>query len=218
MSKIQRSSLFRDFIRFEINDTYHTIDKACRSRLDLFDLPIESYDKILYLDTDILIKGDLSQVFDVCKDDVLYVLEEGNIDSDTDFWGKTLFGNETDQYTDTTAFTSGILLFNRCTKMNDLFRVIKDDMLTRTYDAYFYDQPYIVYHAFKTGLYENKKMKAYAVNNDENVNSDKVIHHFPGTPGLYSEKMKKMKAFLNGLQHERWYPYVYHKGMVFYLK
>jgi lipopolysaccharide biosynthesis glycosyltransferase len=218
MMKILHSDLFRDFIQFEINDSYDTIDKACRSRLDLFDLPIEKYDKILYLDTDILITSDLNQVFDVCKDDVLYVLEEGTIDSDTDFWGKTLFGDEVQLYTDKTAFTSGILLFNRCAKIKELFHDIKNDMESRTYSTYFYDQPYIVYHAFKTGLYENKKLKEWVVNNDDNINSDKVIHHFPGTPGLYQVKLRTMSIFLNRLKTEQVYPYNWEKGMVFHLK
>ena len=217
MLQILRSPLFRDFIQFEINDAYDTIDKACRSRLDLFDLAIHKYDKILYLDTDILVKRDLTPVFDVCKDEVLYVLEEGTIDSDTDFWGKTLFGNELQNYTDKSAFTSGILLFNRCQKIKELFRVIKEDMESRTYSTYFYDQPYIVYHAFKTGLYENKILKTMVVNNDDHLESDKVIHHFPGTPGLYMHKLERMKTFLKGLRSEI-YPYVYENGMVFYLK
>jgi lipopolysaccharide biosynthesis glycosyltransferase len=214
---ILRSVLFRDFIRFEINDSYDTIDKACRSRLDLFDLPIENYDKILYLDTDILIKRDLNQVFEVCKEDVLYVLEEGTIDSDTDFWGKTLFGDEIKKYIDKTAFTSGILLFNNCPKIKELFHDIKNDMSSRTYSTYFYDQPYIVYHAFKSGLYENKALTSMVVNNKEDVENDFVIHHFPGTPGLYQHKMIKMRTFLNKLK-TRQSRYVWENGMVFYLK
>ena len=217
MKQIQRSPLFKDFIRFEINDSYNSIDTACRSRLDLFDLSIQNYDKILYLDTDILIKDNLNKVFEVCKDDVLYVLEEGSIDSNTDFWGKTLFGEESENYEDKTAFTSGILLFNRCEKIKELFRVIKEDMLTRTYSSYFYDQPYIVYNAFKYGLYENKALIPLVVNNDDNIESDKVIHHFPGTPGLYQHKMMKMNTFLKGLRFERinMYPYTWENGMVF---
>ena len=213
MLKILRSPFYREFIRFEINDSYNTIDSACRSRLDLFELSIEKYDKILYLDTDVLIKGDLNQVFDVCKEDVLYVLEEGTIDSDTDFWGKTLFGDEVNHYTDKTAFTSGVLLFHRCQKIKELFRTIQEDMATRTYSTYFYDQPYIVYHAFKSGLYENKMLKTMVINNHEEIENDFIIHHFPGTPGLYSHKMRKMKTFLNQLKSKR--IYVWENGMVF---
>ena len=95
MEMIKKSNLFNEtFIKFEINETYNNIDRACKARLDLFNLTsVINYDKILYLDTDILIKDDINKVFNVCKEDLLYVLEEATIDSDTNYWGKTLFVN-----------------------------------------------------------------------------------------------------------------------------
>jgi hypothetical protein len=60
MNIIKENHLFNknnEKIKFEINDTYNNIDKACKSRLDLFDLSISHYNKILYLDTDIIIKN-----------------------------------------------------------------------------------------------------------------------------------------------------------------
>ena len=49
MNKIKKSHLFNDEkIKFEINDTYDDIDKACKARLDLFNLhSIKNYNKIL---------------------------------------------------------------------------------------------------------------------------------------------------------------------------
>ena len=122
MNIIKQSHLFSEKIRFEINDTYDSIDKACKARLDLFNLAsIANYSKILYLDTDILVKDNINKVFDLCEEDVLYALEEGEIDSDTDFWGKSLFGNELHNYEDKKAFTSGMLLFKNCEKIRLLF-------------------------------------------------------------------------------------------------
>ena len=199
MNIIKQSHLFNEEkIVFEINDTYNNIDKACKARLDLFILPsITKYNKILYLDTDILVKNDINKVFDVCKEDTLYVLEEGEIYSNTDFWGKTLFGNEIHNYNNKTAFTSGILLFNNCEKIKNLFNKINEDIINRPYNFVCYDQPYIIYNAFKYNLYDNKILKSLVVNNDNNIYSDKVIHHFPGTPGLYIKKIEEMTTFLN---------------------
>jgi lipopolysaccharide biosynthesis glycosyltransferase len=118
MNIIKQSRLFNRIV-FEINDTYNNIDKSCKARLDLFNLSISKYEKILYLDIDILVKDDINKVFDVCKEDILYVLEEGDIHDDTDYWGKTLFGEEINNY-DNKAFTSGILLFNNCEKIKNL--------------------------------------------------------------------------------------------------
>ncbi len=202
MNKIKQSHLFNEQkIKFEINDTYNDIDTACKARLDIFKLTSTSnYNKILYLDTDILIKDDINKVFDVCKHDILYVLEEGEIDNDADYWGKTLFGNEVQNYADKTAFTSGILLFNNCRKIKELFEKIKEDIKNRPHFFSCFDQPYIVYNAFKYNLYNNKQLIAFVVNNDINIHSDKIIHHFPGTPGYYNLKISKMTSFLNNIK------------------
>jgi predicted O-methyltransferase YrrM len=200
MDIIKQSHLFCDEkIKFEINDTYNTVDHACKSRLDLFNLSsIKNYDKILYLDTDILVKDDIKKVFDVCKKDILYVLEEGYINCNTDFWGKSLFGDEIHNYSDLTAFTSGILLFNNCEKIKDLFNKINQDIQNRHH--YFHDQPYIIYNAFKYNLYDNKVLKSLVVNNDNNIYSNKVIHHFPGGPGICQPKIDIMSIFLNSIK------------------
>ena len=207
MNMIKESNLFNSAkIKFEINDTYNNIDKACKARLDLFNLhSVTNYNKILYLDTDILIKDDINKVFNVCKEDILYVLEEGEIYSDTDYWGKSLFGNEINNYNDKSAFTSGILLFNNCEKIKDLFNKINKDIIERLYSFICFDQPYIVYNAFKYKLYNNKILKSLVINNDNNIHSDKVIHHFPGGPGVYEEKIHKMTIFLNKMNKNKTY-------------
>jgi hypothetical protein len=203
MNKIKKSHLFiQEKITFEINDTYNNIDKACKARLDLFKLQsITKYNKILYLDTDILVKDDINNVFDVCEKDILYTLEEGEIDSNSEFWGKCLFGNEINNYNDKTAFTSGILLFNNCQKINYLFTKINEDIVNRPYNFSCYDQPYIVYNSFKYNLYDNKILKSLVVNNDYNIYSNKIIHHFPGGPGVYQHKIDAMSIFLNSLKN-----------------
>ena len=200
MNKIKQSHLFNDQkIVFEINDTKNSIDTACKARLDLFNLPaVSGYKKILYLDTDILIKGNINKVFDVCKEDLLYVLQEGSIDSEYDYYGRSLFGDEINNYADKSAFTSGILLFNNCEKIKGLFDKIIEDIAVRPHC--FHDQPHIVYNAFKCNLYDNKILNSHVVNNNTNIYSDKIIHHFPGGPGIYQHKMHSMTIFLNALK------------------
>ena len=202
MIRIKENHLFNnEKINFEINDTYDDIGKACKARLDLFNLPsIINYNKILYLDTDILVKDHVNKVFDVCTEDILYVLEEGVIDDCHDFYGRSLFADEIDNYEDKTAFTSGILLFNNCEKIKDLFNKINEDIIKRPYYFGCYDQPYIVYNAFKYNLYNNKILNSLAVNRDNNIHSDKVIHHFPGGPGCYQSKIDTMTIFLYNIK------------------
>lgn len=202
MNIIKQSHLFSDEkIKFEINDTYNDIDKSCKARLDLFNLSsIKNYNKILYLDVDILVKDDIHKVFDVCIEDILYVLQEGEINSDYNYWGKSLFGNEVNNYNDKSAFSSGILMFNNCEKIKDLFNKINEYIIHTPNNVTFHDQPYIVYNAFKYNLYNNKILKSLVVNNDNNIHSDKVIHHFPGGPGVYQHKIDAMTIFLNNIK------------------
>ena len=202
MNIIKNNYLFDDeIIIFEINDTYDNIDKSCKSRLDLFNLSsITKYEKILYLDTDIIVKNDINKVFDICKDDILYVLEEGLLTDNNNYYGGIeLFGDEINNYSDKSAFTSGILLFNNCIQMKKLFNIIKQDIIDRPFIFNCFDQPYIVYNAFKYNIYNNKLLKDVAVNNDYNIDSNKTIHHFPGNPGIYKKKIRVMNEFLNKL-------------------
>ena len=48
---------------------------------------ILEYNRILYLDSDVLIVNDINNIFDLIEDDILYVLEEGTIEYDADWWG-----------------------------------------------------------------------------------------------------------------------------------
>jgi len=203
MNIIKKNRFFNNKkIIFEINNTYDNIDKACKARLDLFKLSsVKKYNKILYLDTDVLIKGDINKVFEVCKEDILYVLEEGHINGNTDAWGKPLFGNEINNYKDKSAFTSGMLLFNNCDKIKGLFQKINEDIKKRPRNFGCHDQPYIIYNAFKYNLFNNKVLKSLAVNNDKNIHSDKIIHHFPGGPGVFKHKIPAMAEFLNSMNN-----------------
>ena len=200
MHMIKQSHLFYSNMFFEINDTYNSIDAACKARLDVFHLQsIIKYNKILYLDIDILIKDDINKVFAIAKDDIVYALEEGMIISNLDHWGVSLIGkNEIPLFINKSAFTSGIMLFNNCDKIKALFTIIKEDIITRPH--FFHDQPHIVYNAMKYNLYDNQLLKALVVNNDHNIHSNKVIHHFPGGPGIYQQKIVSMTIFLNAIK------------------
>lgn len=203
MNKIKSSHLMNDKIKFEINDNYNTVELACKSRIDLFNLSIISnYSKILYLDTDIVIKGSLTEVFDIVSDDILYVLEEGWVDHESNYFGKNLFSNdELNSYSDKTSFTSGILLFNNCKRIKDLFNSINQDMINRRYlMTVVFDQTYIIYNAFKYNCFNNKLLNKYAINNNNDIKSDKVIHHFAGGPGNSEPKIVTMTKFLSELK------------------
>lgn len=200
-STIKASKFFSNKIKLEINDDKNSVVEACKARLDLFKLEsVKFYDKILYLDTDILIKKDLEPIFEVISDEILYVLEEGLINDNSDSWGKTLFGSEIQLYEDKSAFTSGILLFKNCEKIKWLFNKISEDMISRPYTFGCIDQPYFVYNSFRFQLYNNKVLKKYVANHNYDGFNEIIIHHFPGIPGKYDDKLRIMTEFLEYLR------------------
>jgi predicted O-methyltransferase YrrM len=204
-NKIVETEFYSNKINFIINNDYNCVENACKSRLDIFEFDIiKTYDKILYLDTDIIIQKDINDIFDLIEEDKIYVMKEGSITEDNDYWGKTLFGDEINNYNDKSAFSSGILLFNNCESIRTLFKNIKDDMIQRKQYFATHDQPYIVYNSFKYNKYNNDKLNNYAIYlNSSNLNIDKTICHFCGGPGNYYHKFIKMTEYLNSLNDNK---------------
>lgn len=205
MNSIKQSHLFNnEKIKFEINNTYelNSIEKSHTAKLDFFNLSSSiNYEKILYLNTSMIIKDNINKLFEVCKENILYVVEEGNFaDNKNDFWGQSLFGNEINNYKNKTPFTCEIILFNNCEKLKNLFVSISKDMIDRPYSFCCYDQPYIIYNAVKLNLYDNRILNKFFTNGDESINSNKVIHNFPGCPCVYKHKKIKMSNFLRELK------------------
>ena len=77
----------------------------------MFDFPVvKEFDKVLYMDVDILVHGDLNKIFDLCVEDLLYTQESGTIEDPADYFGFSLFGETIKNYEDKSAFNSGVLL------------------------------------------------------------------------------------------------------------
>lgn len=208
MNIIKKSSLYSEYIIFSINNNYNSIDLACRARLDLFELLdlteqkkiIDNYSKILYLDTDVLVKNDINKIFDLLADDKIYAFEEGSIDGENTSWGSSFFlmNKEIDNYEDKTAFSSGVMLFNNSTSIKDLFIIIKEHINKENIsDKWFHDQPYIVYNAMKYNLSNIKVLRDHVALNDYDIYNNKSIIHFCGGPGICDHKLVNMTNYFN---------------------
>jgi O-methyltransferase len=178
-----------------------TIFEAGYSRLKIFEYPnINKYNKILYLDCDILVTNSLSNILDFIIDDKLYALEEGET---TDVnWGTQFFSPNPN----ISAFTSGILLFNNCETIKILFNEILEHISNHLKEKktipVCLDQPFIVYHAISKNLYNNKKLIGIVINNPSNFNGE-TISHFPGGPGHYESKIVKMSIYMNNVMMKK---------------
>ncbi len=168
---------------------------AAYSRLFIFDYPdIDKYQKILYLDCDILLTNELSQITCLPLQDKLYALREGR--TSRNLWGAEFFPEQHNE----PAFSTGILLFNNCSKIRALFAAILAHISSHLAAGRpvprMLDQPFVVYQAFARELYDNTALTGVVVNNPDAWNGE-TLSHFPGMPGSYTNKLEKMTGYLD---------------------
>jgi len=197
------------FNELDYNIDFHYIDTnnnlySLSSRLLIFNYNrISEYNKILYLDTDILITNDINTIFNLNLENKLYALLEGTIEDEwhgREFFDFSIINNST------TSFTSGILLFNNCNEINNLFNIIINainiNLNTNGVKPYAYDQAFINYYAITNNLYNNTLLTNYCINhyfiNNPSMNEYKnhIISHFPGVVGWYENKYDKMSNYI----------------------
>lgn len=180
-----------------------TIFQAACARLSIFHYEyISAYKKILYLDTDIIIKADLSPIFELPMKDRLYGLGCGTISSPS--FGSQFFDFSKIDGT-TVGLNSGTLLFKNSLAIRDLFSRIRGhiDAFTDSKAGlpYCMDQPFINYHAIKDGLSDTSLLKPYISlyeGNDEVDNYEtSSICHFSYPIGNFAHKYERMRNFLH---------------------
>jgi len=188
----KRLGLKVDFCILNINDL---MESSC-CKLKIFDyVHVDTYEKILYLDTDVLINGDLNILFNVdISDDKIYALEEGIIGDE--LWAGSTFLDLSVYDRNTPAFSAGVFYFRNSDCMKRLFEKTNTDIRNRTYNPVCLDQPFLVSNCIKENKYDNQLMKTYLENNPSQVDKSKLIYHFPGGPGHYASKFHKMINFL----------------------
>jgi lipopolysaccharide biosynthesis glycosyltransferase len=179
----------------------HTLMEASCCKLKIFQYHnIEKYQKLLYLDTDVLINSDVNILFNIeISEDKLYTLEEGIIGND--LWGGPRFFDFTKFDRNTPAFSAGVFYFMNSLSMKKLFEDTNKHIANHLANNYqipvCLDQPFLVYNSFISNKYDNQFMKKYLENNPNEVSNEKIIYHFPGGPGHYSSKYYKMTHFWN---------------------
>ena len=206
---IMTSCLFQPYINREMEMygfpikyyllNLHSLFEAGCARLNIFNYrDVDKYEKILYLDTDILINSDINILFNMdLNPEKLYALKEGNIGHE--YWGSQFF-DFTEYDKDQPAFTSGILLFTPSDAMKSLFDTVWRHIIEYLHRKCYtipicLDQPFIVYNAIMQNKYDNQLLESYVENNPAVAKPEKIIYHFPGNPGAYKTKFAKMSDF-----------------------
>tara|TARA_B110000211_G_scaffold4868_1_gene5427 strand:+ start:7562 stop:8386 length:825 start_codon:yes stop_codon:yes gene_type:complete len=174
--------------------------EAGYSRLKIFNYPnINLYNKILYLDCDILVTNSINKILDFQLENKLYALKEG---CNRNYHCEMFTDEEYKLLDKSCGFSSGILLFNNNIIIENLFSQILlhiDNHITSMLPIPgCLDQPFIVYHAVKNNLYDNQKLINIVISNPNNFNNE-TISHFPGVPGHYESKIIKMTNYMNNV-------------------
>lgn len=182
---------------------FTTIFQAACARLFIFEYPeIEHYEKILYLDTDIILKADITPIFHLDISDLLYGIQSGTIG--TFSFGAQFF--DLSKVSEATpGINSGTLLFKNSQIIKDLFLRIRGhiDEFTESGQKvpYCMDQPFINYHAIKDSLYDNSLLNPHVSlfegNDEVNNYETSSVCHFSFPIGNFGHKYARMKKFLD---------------------
>ena len=192
---------------------FDTKFQATCARLNIFSYPaIDQYDKILYIDCDVLVMNTLDRLFYQQLHDMLYVHSEP--------FCKWWHWNETFQLPDNhnrpeqgdKAFTTGMMLFNNTTTIRALFDRINTHIheYVQSNDGPDpdHEQPFIVYHTMlshlthpdKQMIMDNRLLESnnLAMNHTDQHKAsytEQVLVHFPGSLGEHQPKLDRMKQF-----------------------
>ncbi len=169
------------------------------ARLYIFEYEnIMAYDKILYLDTDIVVQGDLMNIFNETIEDKIYALKEGTIEHE--IHGGWWFDFSTIDK-NTIGLNSGILLFKPSETMKAIFTETLNhvDNLKDKNMPQCADQPFINYHFIKSNKYDiqaiDKHCLIYCIDPPPPPSEPTpvVLCHFVWPIGDAKHKMARMK-------------------------
>jgi lipopolysaccharide biosynthesis glycosyltransferase len=177
-----------------------TLETALFRKFDITKHPeFLTYDKILFLDCDILVIQDVMKLFKNIKvnKDKLHVAQEGSLKEP--YWRLNAFAQNisTMILQDKQSFNSGEFIFKPSANMKRHFEQAKEFGLTKSHTK-FYDQPVFNYYFNKHNLvvmcpYLSKKLQLFPDPSKQYHN--KILLHFTGI-GRYEEKAPMMKRYL----------------------
>lgn len=159
-----------------------------------------NYQKIMYLDIDVLVRDDIIKVFDKVpvRNNTLYATKEGEIDEK--YWYLNTYKNSNIQKLKADGvkgFNTGLFMFKPSEAMKTHFQNVRDLAANYTGKYSFYDQSFANYYFNINKLVNTRYMNDIYVMfpNEEQDYPDKIILHFAGI-GRYTEKAAIMKKYL----------------------
>lgn len=189
----------------------HNVIESKYSRFKIFDLPktnVQVYNKILYLDIDIIVQKDINNIFNLNISNKLYARDEGNISGE--FFGSFLFqewfqeGHGQNMDKKTRSFCSGVMLFKPCQEIKMLFQNTLNHIISYQNSGKKFgtciDQPFINFNAIINNLHEIDLL-SHIVTNSPDINTHKeTICHFAGNTCNFDVKYNAMIKFYKHLE------------------
>lgn len=178
-----------------------TVREAALARYQIFEFEkIEQFERVLYLDTDVLINGSLSEVFsEALEDGKIHCLAEGSLGDPREFYGRTLFQEAgLEQLLEKKGFTSGAIIFKKQKSISELFHEVCRFHKTETDKGRILpcvDQPFLNFIATSSDRIDLKILGKYMRNNPTSAAERVCINHFPGRVGNFDSKFSKMSKF-----------------------
>jgi hypothetical protein len=166
-------------VRVESLKEITTLRDAFGQRLSMPDyVDIFQYERILYLDTDILIGSSIEMLFSTpLKDDTVYAMKNGNLNHECFCRG---FFDFSVVDGDISSVNSGVYLFKPSQTMKRLFATMYADFKSgRVYGA-FTEQSYFAYHLFINKCYDNEFLNDFIACEFKEGCPRKPIYHFVG--------------------------------------
>jgi len=173
-------------------DDIDSVESNCCSFLNIYDYEnIDQYDKILYVNIDILITRNINKIFDLLSDNdpKLYVATEPVYKQNTNY----IFENELDQYKYAPIFSSNILLFNNTQESKEIF----DEIINNISNCNKLEcQAYLNYYCAKYDMFDNMLTKYTSSNPQFYLDNDKFTFcHFSGPNN--ETKYQKINSYFN---------------------
>ena len=180
------------------------LHEALCSRLYIFDYPYTmDYEKILYLDTDIIIQGKIEDLFSHSIENKLYAFREGNIGHP--YWGGEFFDfSKLNLSPQASGFNSGVLLFRPSeiikTTFSNIVNHISEIISSGKSLPDCPDQSLLNYYFIKNELYNISLMdslvKIYSKGDDiSRIINGNIICHFTWPIGNTENKKQRMIAY-----------------------
>jgi hypothetical protein len=192
-------------VQFFEKNFYKSMNQARISKLDIFDYPsIDNYEKVIYIDADSIFVKDPLPMFDSIQDDLVYVFGEGNILSEAEYWGRSLFLKENPSCADREGLASFIMGFKNIPAIKKMFIKTKQAFYLDMYQnkLKFYDQPFLNFFFINNNMCNAdafKKLVRSRESAETAIREGLFAVHFAGCPGHGNIKVDLMKEFQTSL-------------------